>query len=96
MTDRVLQSREHPMIKRMRTRTYRQDNCEPDDVLTKAWAWRLAKRFEFCVGWFHGPLPSLTYFNPTGRAHPGAVAMTLRVWRAMIGWRWYSSNRINP
>ena len=74
----------------MRTVTYLQDSGEPDHDRSKAWAWRITRRLELCVGWMAGDLPTFTYFNRCGRLHPGAVALTLRVWRVMIGWRWYT------
>jgi hypothetical protein len=76
----------------MKTVTYLQDSGELDKDRTKAWAWRLTGRLELCAGWMWGELPTLTYFNPRGMLHPGAVALTLRIGRAMIGWRWYAPN----
>jgi len=79
----------------MRTTTYNQVTLEPDKVLTKAWAWRISRRLELCAGWFHGPLPTLCYVQPRGLLHPGAVSRTLRIWRAMVGWRWYLKRHID-
>lgn len=61
-----------------------------DSYLTAAWAWRVSRRLELCAGWFYGPPPTLFYFNPNGHLHLGTVALTLRVWRLMVGWRWHT------
>lgn len=50
-------------------------------------------RLELCWCWFNGPLPSLTYIMWPGRLLHGASALTLRVGRAMAGFRWYDKTR---
>jgi hypothetical protein len=48
-------------------------------------------RLELCSSWLVGPVPSWFYCEPAGLLHTGAVCFTLRVWRAMVGYRWYAA-----
>lgn len=48
-------------------------------------------RLELCAAWLRGSAPTWIYCEPAGRLHPGAVSFTLRVFRAMLGYRWYAS-----
>jgi hypothetical protein len=46
-------------------------------------------RLELCSAWLSGYMPSRVFIHWPGRAFPGASAFTLRVYRAMVGFRWY-------
>lgn len=48
-------------------------------------------RLELCSAWVRGTLPTFFFFRPAGRLRPDSVALTLRIGRAMIGYRWYYS-----
>lgn len=47
------------------------------------------RRLELCWCWFVGPLPSRVYLHWPGRHFPNASVFTLRLYRAMLGFRWY-------
>ena len=74
----------------MKTITYKINSGEVDKEISKAWSYKITQHFELCFGWYGGNMPTWFYFNPNGRLHPGSVSLTLRIFRAMIGWRIYN------
>lgn len=71
----------------MRTVTYYDDGTR-DERITCAHAWRF-RRLELCVAWYVGPLPTWFYFCAGGTMHHGSKSTTLRMFRLMLGYRWY-------
>lgn len=57
----------------------------------KAHTLRIA-RLELCSAWLVGPMPSWIYIHWPGNLFPGASSFTLRIGRAMLGFRWYHSS----
>lgn len=47
-------------------------------------------RLELCCAWMRGYVPSWFYFLRNGKLHPGAVSLTFRAYRVMLGYRWYT------
>lgn len=50
------------------------------------------RRLELCSCWFRGHLPSRVYIMWPGILFPGASSFTMRIGRAMIGFRWYDTS----
>ncbi len=69
--------------------------AHPDGTSTvrkdmRTYAFRIG-RLELCSAWLVGHMPTWFYFHHGGKLHSEASSTTLRIFRAMIGYRWYRS-----
>ena len=46
-------------------------------------------RLELCYAWLVGYMPTWFYLHFNGRRHLSTTAITLRIFRVILGYRWY-------
>lgn len=72
-------------MKNSSTMYYSDGRVNPDE---RARTLRIG-RLELCSCWFRGEMTGFIYIHWPGRSFPAASTFTLRVWRVMVGFRWY-------